>query len=176
MQKLTIACLLSLGLLGSPAWSSEQVPEAERAGLVSQIDAKRGGIEARREKLQRTTLSTANLREQVKQKWSKIDFYSDGDTVVRIKTYPHQGISTRTEEFYFDGGQLIFAYIEDDGTQDEKPGVLSGGKAYYYDHGRFVTERNQTGETEHAIRQSDEERLEQEAMEYLALFAETRKE
>ena len=158
------------------ASAEEQVPASERPALIKQIEAKREAIEAVREKMQRATLSTSNLRAQIKQKWSKIEFYAENGAVRRIKTYPHESISHRTEEFYFEGGHLIFAYIEDEGMTDEKPGVISGGKAYYYDNGRFVAERNQTGEPEQAIRHSDEERLEQEAMEYLSLYAETQKD
>ena len=148
-----------------------EVMSGDPTALVAAIDAKRKAIEAKAEKLTHKTLSTTDLRPQVKQKWSKIEYYVDGSQVARIKTYPHAQVSERTEEFYFDRGELMYAYIQDRGAQDHERGGPRAGKEYYYAGGKFVTEKNSSSEPEHTIRHSDEERLEQEALEYLALYA-----
>ena len=149
----------------------DEVVRGDTAALVATIVSKRESIENRLDKLTRKTLSTSDLREQVKQKWSRIDFYVDNSQVVRVKTYPHAQVSKRTEEFYFDAGQLIYAYIEDRGADDkERGGPRTEGKEYFYWQGKFVTEKNHSGEPEHTIRHSDEERLEQEALEYVEIY------
>jgi hypothetical protein len=164
-------CLVLLPGCSSVGDASEDTVKGDKTSLVSAIDAKRKAIEGRLDGMTRKTLPTTGLREQIKQKWSKVDFYVDAGQVARIKTYPHPQVSTRTEEFYFDGGQLIYAYIEDKGLDDrERGGTHNKGKAYYYWQGKFVTEKNWSGEPERSIRQSDEERLEQEALEYLELY------
>lgn len=168
----TFAGVALLTGCSSPGYGSDEMVSGDTTALVAAIDAKREAIERRVDSLTRKSLSTSDLREQIKQKWSKIDFYVDGNQVVRVKTYPHSGVSTRTEEFYFDGGQLMYAYIQDHGSEaHERGGPRTEGKEYYYSQGKFVTEKNRTGEAERTIRHSDEERLEQEAVEYLALYA-----
>lgn len=175
MHTLSTLALVGLACLSScsgPGSAQEDTVTGDTTAMVASINAKRDAIERRLESLARKTLPTSGLREQIKQKWSKIDFYVDGNAVVRLKTYPHPGVSTRTEEFYFDGGQLIYANIQDRGVDaHERGGAHAAGKEYYYAQGKFVAERNQSGESEHTIRHSDEERLEQEAMEYLQLYA-----
>ncbi|MEO7917737.1 MAG: hypothetical protein ABIR16_08850 [Dokdonella sp.] len=143
---------------------------AERDQMISSITKERLSIEARKDQLTKQEVSTTKLNERIKQKWSKLDFYSENGKLVRIKSYPHPNISTRTEEFYFRDGQLILAYVEDDGTKPEAGAVHTKGKEYYYANGRFVAERNLSGEKEHGIRNSDEEGLEAEALEYHEIF------
>lgn len=172
MRKLT-ALVFLVSVLPSCAgmYANDEAYSGDVAAMTASIDSKRDAIEARLGSLTRKTLPTADLREQVKQKWSKIEYYLDGSDVVRVKTYPHTQVSQRTEEFYFDHGELMYAFIADRGAPEPEAGSRGGGKEYYYAHGKFVTERNTSGESEHTIRHSDEERLEQEAMEYLELYA-----
>lgn len=143
--------------------------EEDRVALIEAITKQRQAIEARKEELSRNELSTESMREQIKQKWSKLDYYADGGEVLRIKTYPYEGVSTRTEEFYFQEGELIYAIIEDNGVESTEAEEQEG-KVYYYWKGTFIEERNNSGEEEEGIRNSDEERLESEAMEYLDLY------
>ncbi|MGB4857845.1 MAG: hypothetical protein WBP11_00805 [Dokdonella sp.] len=143
---------------------------AERDQMIASITQERIAIEARKDQLTRKEMSTEKLNERIKQKWSKLDFYSDNGKLLRIKSYPHPNISTRTEEFYFRDGQLMLAYVEDDGTRPEAGAVHTKGKEYYYSAGHFVAERNLSGEKEHGIRNSDEEGLEAEALEYQNIF------
>lgn len=179
MIRILIGALSLLGLFGcvSHAVTTDDFAgtATERNALVADITKERMAIEARKAQLDRLTVPTDKLEERIKQKWSKLEFYSRNGQVQRIKSYPHDGISTRTEEFYFRDGQLIFAYIQDNGVHSEAGGQHTTGKEYYYDEGRFVAERNLSGEKEYSIRHSDEERLEAEAMEYVDIFESYRK-
>ena len=177
-MSLRLIVLMSV-LFSGLAWFSVACAESdefkgsaeEREKLVAEITQQRMAIEARKSTLKQQEVSTAKLNERIKQKWSKIHFYSENGELVRVKTYPHPGISTRTEEFYYQDGDLIFAYIEDDGTtEDETGGAHQDGKEYYYHKGQFVEEKNMSGEKEYSIRHSDEERLEAEATEYQDIF------
>lgn len=140
----------------------------EPAAQMETIRQQRSAIEARVDDLTRYTVSTDTLREQIRQKWSELHFYAAGDTLLRVKTYPHEDVSTRTEEFYFEDGELIAAVIQDAGTTADEN--AAGQKAYYYADGEFVGEQNDTDEPEQSVRTSDAERLQAEAMEYLDLF------
>lgn len=174
MRVLHIGMALTLFLAGCGSMAEKgdafQGSSAERDRIVAAITQERMAIEARKSELTKKEVSTEKLNERIKQKWSKLDFYSENGTLIRIKTYPHASISTRTEEFYFRDGKLMLAYIEDEGTQSESGGAHATGKEYYYDNGRFVAERDMSGEKERSIRHSDEERLEAEAIEYQGIF------
>lgn len=126
-------------------------------------------IESGLEQFTKQTVSLEEAREQVAQKWAKMDVYTDGDAIVRIKTYPHEGISTRTEEFYYENGTLVLAFIEDEGAGAIGKKDGRKGKTYIYNDGNFITERNTTGEAEITEPEADAQRLLQEAKEYLAL-------
>ncbi|MCK9205123.1 MAG: hypothetical protein M0P58_11920 [Bacteroidales bacterium] len=147
-----------------------QAPKINTDSLVKVIDVEREKIERNLKSLKRTTLTTTNLRAQIKQKWSKIDFYAEASQIVRIKTYPYDKISKRTEEFYFQKGKLILAFIEDEGAQYKGKSDKRVGKTYYFFNDAGIKEINQTTEIETSIRQSDSERLLQEAKEYIELF------
>jgi len=82
--------------------------------VVRFVDSKRTEIEALNAKP--IEISTKQLREKTKQKWSKIHFYTQKNELVKIKTYPYEGISKRTEEFYVNHAKLILVVIEDDGS------------------------------------------------------------
>ena len=146
-------------------------PKVNVDSMATVIDAERNRIETALKSLQRTTIPTMNLREQIKQKWSKLDFYTDKGQVIRIKSYPHEKISQRTEEFYFKNGKLILAFIEDNGLKNTGKATDRFGKTYYYFNDESFKEINQTNEKETGIRASDSERLLEEANEYLEIFA-----
>src|SRR5262245_22528604 len=59
-------------------------------------------------------LSPEQLTEVTDKKWSKIHTYTDGDQLKRMKLYPSDG-SQRTEEFYYKDGNLVFAFLEENG-------------------------------------------------------------
>ena len=151
--------------------SMEEEVKADYSAEVASIDQSRESIETAAESITPVEVSTNELREQIKQKWKKIHFYAKDGKVIRVKTYPYNEISKRTEEFYFENGQLILAVIEDDGD-----GAMHGrekaemSKMYYYKDGKQIYEVNNTSEEETSIRHSDGERLLQEAEEYLEVY------
>lgn len=138
--------------------------------LVNTIDNKRLEIEAQLEQIEKVEIDTDSLRPKIAQKWDKVHYYLQDGKVVRIKTYPYEGISTRTEEFYFNDGELILVTIEDDGLGN--PGKEKGmiDKMYYFHQGLFLTEYNSSKEREYGIKESESEELMQEAQEYLDIF------
>lgn len=140
-------------------------------GEMADIDVYRSSIESSLDRLNKQSMSTETLRDQIKQKWSTIDFYTnEAGELVRVKTYPHSEISKRTEEFYFQNGNLVNAIVEDDGSEKGKEAAFEG-KLYYYATGEVIGEKNMTEEEEYNIRKSDGERLLQEAREYQVVFA-----
>jgi hypothetical protein len=152
-----------------PATEAAAPAAVNADSLVKIIDAERAKIEGNLKSLQKKTLPTKDLRAQIRQKWSKLDFYSGNGRVVRIKSYPYEQISHRTEEFYFRDGKLILAFIEDTGSQFTGKSEKRDGKTYYFFNDAVIKEDNQTGEKETSIRTSDGERLLQEGQEYLTL-------
>ena len=150
---------------------AEVRPKVNVDSMATVIDAERNRIETALKSLKRTTIPTTNLRAQIKQKWTKLDFYTEKDLVVRIKSYPYEKISQRTEEFYFKNGKLILAFIEDNGSKNTGKAADRFGKTYYYFADESFKEVNQTNEKETGIRASDSERLLEEANEYLEIFA-----
>tara|TARA_B100000508_G_scaffold60116_1_gene46730 strand:- start:10707 stop:11291 length:585 start_codon:yes stop_codon:yes gene_type:complete len=115
-------------------------------------------------------ISTAEMRAKVKQKWSKIHFYMMDGNIVRIKTYPHAEVSTRTEEFYLKDGNLVLAVIEDNGEGERGKAKESIDKMYYYLDGGMIKEVNGEEKAEYAIKQSDAEELLSEVKEYLEAY------
>lgn len=149
----------------------EEMSKENQLDSMAKIDEYRSTIESQIDSLDKHEMSSDGLRAQVAQKWSTMHFYSnEAGELVRVKTYPHEGISTRTEEFYFNSGELVSAVIEDDGSQKGKEETFMG-KLYYYQDGELVGEKNMTEESEYSIRKSDGERLLQEAKEYQDLFS-----
>jgi hypothetical protein len=140
--------------------------------VCADINTYRQAIEDKLETLERVEMDTTTARAQIGQKWATIHYYFDGGELVRVKTYPHEGVSERTEEFYYQNGALICAVVEDSGMDQGKEESIDG-KVYYYHEGTSIREVNNTGEKEYSIRESDAERLMQEAMEYLEMAPES---
>jgi hypothetical protein len=137
---------------------------------VETIDALRATIESSVADITPVELSTEGMRAQIAQKWNKIHFYAENGQVIRIKTYPHDAISKRTEEFYLQDGELRLAIIEDDGNGERGKNMEEINKAYYFANGELIKEINNTEESETTIRNSDGERLLQEVKEYLNMY------
>lgn len=172
----TALLLLAFSSCESPSQETEQATaeetEAVEEGIdkmkwMAATDSLRIFIETAAANLQPIELSTQGTRAKIAQKWSKIHYYAQEGEVVRIKTYPHEGISERTEEFYFSNGQLILAVIEDRGLEAEE----SIDKMYYFHEGQPIGDKHMNEEAEYGIRQGEAEELLQEAREYLDLFA-----
>ena len=140
--------------------------------LVNTIDNKRLEIENQLDQIDRIVIETDSLRAKIQQKWERIHFYLIDGKVVRIKTYPHEAISRRTEEFYFNDGDLILVTVEDDGLG--KPGKEKGliDKMFYFHEGLFLTEYSTSKEREFHVKESESQELRQEAGEYLEILRE----
>ena len=115
-------------------------------------------------------VSTSSLREKIKQKWESIHFYLIENELVRIKTYPYKNISSRTEEFYLDNGQLILAVIEDDGSGERGKSIEVLDKLYYFENEEVIKEIRSEKEQEYNIKSSDAEELLVELHEYLSIY------
>lgn len=146
----------------------EEKPSLDIDSLVKSIDEERTSIE--NELGEPMEITTAELKEKIKQKWSKIEFYTKDDKVVRIKTYPYPGISKRTEEFYLKDRALILAVIEDDGSGDRGKSNDEIDKMYYFHDNELIYEMNELTEKEYSIRESDAEELFSEVSEYLNIY------
>lgn len=116
------------------------------------------------------------LREKTKQKWGKIHFYVKDGAVVRIKTYPHETVSERTEEFYLMDNQLVLAVIEDHGLGERGKEQEEIDKLYYFDNEEVIKEISSDKESEFGVKNSDGEELLSEVKEYLKVYEENLKE
>jgi len=174
--------LLALSCTSTPKVNEDKTAEIltstnedvfNKDSVIIEIDNKRATIETL--DLDFFELSTANLREKIKQKWSKIHFYFDGDDLVKIKAYPHSGISKRTEEFYIDNSNLILVVIEDDGTGEKGKSNLDLDKMYYFHNENLIQELKSNQEVEYNIKNGDSEELQAEFQEYVEIFRSEKK-
>lgn len=149
------------------ATAEQDLTDLDKPVLLQEIKDMRKEIESWSKESEPISLSTDSLRAKIKQKWSKVHIYSKDGEVQRIKTYPHQGISDRTEEFYFRDGELILAVIKDQARTEAEAEVAD--KMYFFHAGELIGEENGANEKEYAIKSSDAEELLQEAAEYLDL-------
>ncbi len=155
--------------------------KTEKSGLVnSEILINTDSIDKIRAMVESVAVSpieieTSKLREKIKQKWSKIHFYTDNNIVVKIKTYPYPEVSKRTEEFYANESGLVLVVIEDNG--DGKKGKTKDeiDKMYYFNKGAIIKEYNNQKEAEQTIKESDAEELLSEFNEYMKIYKELRK-
>lgn len=146
----------------------EAAPIIDVDAIVASIDQKRTEIETSIQ--EPIEISTADLREKTKQKWEKIHFYTQEGEVVRIKAYPHEGISNRTEEFYLDGKSLILVVIEDNGMGAKGKTSEEIDKLYYFNDDEIIKEDHSNEEIKYGIKNSDGEELLGEVHEYLDMF------
>ncbi len=139
----------------------------DSAELMSMIDKKRMDIEAMIKDIKPIEITNKEMRPKSAQKWSKVHVYAKDGKVIRIKTYPHLGVSKRTEEFYFDNGKLILATIEDDGMGKPGKDKMKIDKLYYFDEDKCIAEMHNTNEREYGTKTSESEELMHEAQEYM---------
>lgn len=150
----------------------EVVPEINRDSIVTFIDGKRAAIEALT--MEPIVMETTAMREKIKQKWSKLHIYAVDGQVFKIKTYPHEGISKRTEEFYAIDNNLAMVVIEDNGEGPKGKAKADLDKIYYFHNNEMLAEMSKGAEKEFGIRNSDAEELQAEFSEYLAAFNATK--
>lgn len=147
-----------------------QAPKTNVDSLVKVIEAENSRIEANLKSFTKTSLKTTGLREQIKQKWSIIEYFTENAQIVKIVTLPYKQITKRTEEFTFKQGKLILALIADQGIDEKGNFEKEIDKEYYFSDEICIKEDNRSNEKETTIRNSDSERLLQEANEYLDLM------
>lgn len=107
---------------------------------VRKIDAHVVKVEESLSKLTRkeTMLKPDSLAKVTDEKWSKMHTYSDGSSLERLKVYPTSG-SQKTEEFYYDNGNLVFVFVEAEGADKEGHDANAKGTKYYFgDKGLFA--------------------------------------
>jgi len=151
----------------------EEVESVNVDSLVQMIDATRARIEAL--ELPPVEVATTKLRKKLNQKWSTIHFYVENDQLVKVKTYPHAGVSARTEEFYLENGELTLVVIEDDGSGAKGKAKDQLDKMYYFNNSELVKELKSNTEAEFNQKQSDAEELQSEFAEYVELYKESLK-
>jgi hypothetical protein len=151
---------------------TEEARQLDTNLIINTIDNKRLEIENQLDQIDRVVIETGSLRAKIRQKWARIHYYFIDGKVVRIKTYPHEGISTRTEEFYFNEGDLILVTIEDEGLgkRGKEKGLID--KMFYFHEGLFLTEFTSVKERDYNIKEAESSELLQEAGEYLLILEE----
>jgi hypothetical protein len=127
---------------------TEQTTKTNTDELVTKISKFRTDTEGKLDKLTRKEikLDGKDIKEDIHQKWEKMDAYSDGDKLVRIQVYPHKGISERTEEFYYMDEKLVFVSIKDKGLEVKEGKDLGMGKEFYFDSDKLIKYDNKSGE------------------------------
>ena len=156
---------------------NQETDPIEESEELKVDDSKIAAIDAYRQRLENEIekpieVKSDDLREKTKQKWKKIHFYVQDGNIVRIKSYPHEGISERTEEFYLKDGQLVLAVIEDHGLTERGKEQEKFDKVYYFDNGEVIKEIAFDKESEFTVKNSDGEELLSEVKEYLKVYKE----
>lgn len=152
---------------------ADDPPALDVPAIVATIDSQRAHIEAVVSKgIEPITITTDELREKISQKWSKLHVYVKDGAVIRIKSYPHESISQRTEEFYYEDEQLILAVVEDKGMASDERGREKGqiDKLFYYMGGDHIYTVFQNEEKEETSNPSEKLELQDEAKEYLEIY------
>lgn len=152
--------------------SSESVKSKteKRDSLVKLFHENRLSIEAKINDITPIEITSKYFRAKVKQKWSKIHVYTEGGKVLRIKSYPYESISDRTEEFYFYEGQLATVVMENDGEWTQTQDESKLDKVFYFDNGMLIHETGGSSPYDSVENMGSE--LTQEAIEYNKLYNE----
>jgi len=105
---------------------------------VQAIDTHVRQVENKLDQLTRkeATLDAGDVAKVTDEKWTKLHTYADGDKVVRLKVYPAAG--SKTEEFYYRDGRLVFAFVEPSGAGKKGPEPDAKGSKYYFDDGQLI--------------------------------------
>jgi hypothetical protein len=189
MKKNKLIAALIVAAIGMSSCNSNQVKETqevnnnpqqevsttpkEYALSIEDIDKLRFEIESL--EIKPVEITTDGLREKTKQKWSKIHFYLQNDSVVKIKTYPYSAISKRTEEFYANKDGLFLVVVEDNGEGNKGKSKTDIDKMYYFSNGKLIQELKKNIESEYSIKESDAEELLSEFNEYLNIYQASKK-
>ncbi len=125
----------------SAADYSQQIAANEK--MKAAIEAAASGYAKKEIDLKK---SAAN--ESIKQEWAKMDVYSDSAGIRKIKLYPYQGISQRSEEFYYNNGKMFFAFISDSGLSNENKDENLPGKEFHFMGEKLLKYDDKSGDKE----------------------------
>ena len=89
-------------------------------------------------------LDSGALKDVTEEKWAKLDAYSRGDHVVRLKVYPAEG--TKTEEYYYRKGKLVYVFVEPAGAGKQGHDPNAQGTKYYFKGSKLIAV-NEDGKT-----------------------------
>lgn len=131
--------------------TKDQVDTSGYTAQVQKNEDMKAAIEAMSGNLTRKEIlmKESGANESMRQKWMKMDVYSDSTgTIRRIKLYPHKGISNRSEEFYYDNGQLFFIFISDNGVDTENKDEGTPGKEFHFVGGKLIRYADNSGDKE----------------------------
>ena len=113
-------------------------------------------------------LSPEELKEVTDKQWSKIHTYTDGDQLKRMKLYPSDG-SQRTEEFYYKDGNLVFAFLEENGLGKENHDANAKGDKYYFQDRKLIAAIGADGQPMN-VNGSEAKRMEEKMMKESRVF------
>lgn len=146
--------------------STETTPVNEVS--VDEINLIRTKIEALQ--VEPLEITTSDLREKIKQKWSKMHFYVEDGIVVKVKTYPYAEISKRTEEFYANKDGLLLVVIEDNGEGPKGKSQSEIDKMYYFNNDKLIKKIKKGEEQEFSNENLDAQGLSAEFKEYIEIY------
>lgn len=135
--------------------------------ILEKIESIRDDIKGSLSSLERIEIHLDSARSQVRQKWSKMHAYVKNGEIVRIKMYPHESISLRTEEFYYENEKIRFVFIEDKGMKHKSSDAEKFGRSFWFEKDRLVKADDHSKDGRELRKVSYEERLLDEAYEYL---------
>lgn len=128
---------------------TEQTPKVNTDEIVAKIQKYRADNEVKVTNNSFTKkiipLTGANVKENIKQKWSELGVFSEGDKIIRLMLYPHKGATERSEEFYLQNGKLVFVFIQNiekhEGKDTGEPGL-----EIYFDNDKLIKMNDTSGE------------------------------
>lgn len=179
MRTLIISVLMCTVLvLSNRALPAQEKPKADHPAMMSSSSShdaaitrimkyrEEGEKKLRENRFQKkeVMLKGENIKESIRQKWSKMDAYYDGGKLVRLQLYPHEGVSERTEEFYVIDDKLVFAFIQDKGPKHEGRDMGEPGKEFYFENGKLIKFEDRSGEKE--MHAADEQKMYETRLPY----------
>lgn len=86
-----------------------------------------------------TDISKDLFIDVTEEKWAKMHAYMDGEMFKRLKVYSAEA-EKKTEEFYFNGDNIVYAFIENDGMGKKGDASEANGDKFYFGReGLFAT-------------------------------------
>lgn len=90
-----------------------------------------------------------SVNEEVKQKWKKAIVYEDSlKRILRIKLMPHEGISERSEEYYYNDDLMFMVFIADKGAKTDGKDEGKPGKELHFFGNKLIKYDDKSGDRE----------------------------